>query len=56
MSALRGRSFADAPPRRLFGMLRRRVNASNAGQAPGGRQHTSWSTSCEGQRKVLSRM
>jgi len=28
----------------------------NAGQAPGGRQHTSSSTSCEGQGKVLSRM
>jgi len=42
--------------RRLFGMLPHRVDASNAGQAPGGRQHTSWSTSCEGQRKVPSRM
>ena len=33
-----------SPPRRLFGMLWYRVNASNACQAPGGRQHTSSST------------
>src|SRR5258708_2737228 len=43
-SAITGRS-ANSPQRRLFGMLRHSVNASNAGQAPGGRQHTSWSTS-----------
>jgi hypothetical protein len=36
---------ASVPRRRLFGMLWHRVNASNAGQAPGGRQHTSSSTS-----------
>ena len=53
--AITGHSL-NAPLRRLFGMLRHRVNASNAGQAPGGRQHTSCSTSYEGQRKVLSRM
>jgi hypothetical protein len=34
-----------SPLRRVFGMLRHRVNASNAGQAPGGRQYASSSTS-----------
>src|ERR1700704_1022362 len=34
LCAITGRS-ANSPPRRLFGMLRHRVNASNAGQAPG---------------------
>jgi hypothetical protein len=44
LRAITGRSL-NSPPRRLFGMLRHCVNASNAGQAPGGRQHASWSTS-----------
>jgi hypothetical protein len=41
---LRGRSL-NSLPRRLFGLLRHRVNASSAGQAPGARQLTSWPTS-----------
>jgi hypothetical protein len=39
-----GRSL-KSPPRRLFGMLRHRVNASNADQAPDGQQYASWPTS-----------